>query len=109
MTLMSPFKRNFILDSNERHIHDNWNVASSDKVVSLESLLAYSRLYGPSTLHCIALQRKLTKLLDKFRYIFALTVSTTPAVVDEPMKIIINKKTMGKKFKSTTSENANST
>jgi len=70
----------------ERAARDNPNVESSDEVMSLESLLAYSQLYGPPTL-----QRKLTKLLDKFRHIFALTVSTTPAVVDEPMKIIINK------------------
>jgi hypothetical protein len=70
----------------ERAARDNSNVEASDEVMPLESLLAYAQLYGPPTL-----QRKLTKLLNKFRQIFALTVSKTPAVVDEPMQILINK------------------
>lgn len=69
----------------ERAARDLLNVESSDEVMSLESILELVQLSGPPTL-----QAKLVKLLDRFRRVFSLTVSPTPAVVDAPMEIQIN-------------------
>ena len=69
----------------ERAARDLFSVEPSDEVMSLESILELVQLSGPPTL-----QAKLIKLLDRFRHVFSLTVSPTPAVVDTPMEIQIN-------------------
>jgi hypothetical protein len=64
---------------------DTYNV-KSDEVLSLDALLTMVQLFGPPSL-----QSKLTKLLSKYIKIFSLKVSTSPAKVDVPMEIIIDK------------------
>jgi hypothetical protein len=72
----------------ERHVRDTLDVHNiqSDEVLSLEALLSMVQLFGPPSL-----QRKLTKLLRKYIHLFSLKVSLSPAKVDEPMEILIDR------------------
>ena len=58
---------------------------SSDGVMSIEELLLLVQIFGPPSL-----QKKLRKLLKKYKDIFSTSVSPQPAKVDTPMEIKVN-------------------
>ena len=60
-------------------------LSPSDGVMSIEELKLLVKIFGPESL-----QKKLRKLLRKYRHIFSSTVSPEPALVDNPMEIKIN-------------------
>ena len=71
----------------ERQVRDTCDSKNiSGGALSLEALLTMVQIFGPETL-----RSKLTKLLVKYYRIFSLTVSPSPAVVDKPMEIIIDR------------------
>ena len=70
----------------ERAARTKADLDSSDEVMSLSTLLTLVQLMGPPSL-----KSKLTSLLEKFQHIFSLNVSKTPAKVDAPMEIEIDR------------------